>query len=517
MLRFRKALDHLQVKEIPLAGRKFMWSNLQDDPTITHIDRAFCTPYWEQQFPHPTLFPLPSSTSDHCPLILSPLNMPKLPPKFRFEFYWPSMPGFKDYVQHAWDQPVPNNLNPMMRLHTKLSRMAKALIAWSRRLIPHGKLAMATARKVIRQLETAMEFRQLTLAETRLIKQLKKRLLGLAAVEKSRARQKSRITLLRKGDANTKYFQLMASIRTRKKFIHGLQTENGLATTQAQKQEVVYNHFLTHIGTNTTRSCTLNFQQLGWQPRNLQALELPFTKAEVEGVIIQVPKEMAPGSDGFIGLFFSTCWDIIRDDILIAINQFYNMNQQGLHFLNQAHVVLVPKKTDPTSITDYRPISLSHSFSKIISKLMANRLAPELENLISINQSAFIKRRSIHGNFVFVQEMIKELYRTKTPTLFIKLDISKVFDTVNWAYLLNIMAYLGFGQRWRTWMAALWCTASSTYLVNRECGKRVLHCKGVRQGDPLSPMIFLLAIEPLHRLFQKAQEEGLLAMISRSV
>lgn len=109
--------------------------------------------------------------------------------------------------------------------------------------------------------------------------------------------------------------------------------------------------------------------------------------------------------------------------------------------------------------------------------------------------------------------MIKQLYKTKTPTLFIKLDISKAFDIVNWAYLLDIMAYLGFGQRWRAWMAALWCTASSSYLVNGEPGKRVLHCKGVRQGDPLSPMIFLLAMEPLHRLFQKAQEEGLLTAI----
>jgi hypothetical protein len=88
---------------------------------------------------------------------------------------------------------------------------------------------------------------------------------------------------------------------------------------------------------------------------------------------------------GFIGLFFSACWDIIKEDVLRAISQFYALNQQGLQFLNQALVVLIPKKSNPISISDYRPISLTHNFSKIISKLLANRLAPELDQLVSVN------------------------------------------------------------------------------------------------------------------------------------
>jgi hypothetical protein len=76
------------------------------------------------------------------------------------------------------------------------------------------------------------------------------------------------------------------------------------------------------------------------------------------------------------------------------------------------------------------------------------------------------------------------------------------------------MNYLGFGHRWKNWVAALWCTASSSYLLNGDPGKRVLHCREVRQGDPLSPMLFLLAMEPLHRLFKKAQDLGLLEKVS---
>jgi hypothetical protein len=96
-----------------------------------------------------------------------------------------------------------------------------------------------------------------------------------------------------------------------------------------------------------------------------------------------------------------------------------------------------------------------------------------------------------------------------------KLDISKAFDTVNWPYLLNIMGYLGFGMRWRNWIASLWDTASSSFLLNGEPGRRILHCRGVRQGDPLSPVLCLLAIEPLHKLISKAQEMNLLNRLSR--
>jgi hypothetical protein len=79
--------------------------------------------------------------------------------------------------------------------------------------------------------------------------------------------------------------------------------------------------------------------------------------------------------------------------MLNAVNQFYCLNQQGLQFLNQAYVVLIPNKDNPRTVLDYRPISLIHSFAKVISKLLANRLAPELEKLVSINQITFIKKK----------------------------------------------------------------------------------------------------------------------------
>jgi retron-type reverse transcriptase len=118
-------------------------------------------------------------------------------------------------------------------------------------------------------------------------------------------------------------------------------------------------------------------------------------------------------------------------------------------------VVFIPKKKDPSFVIDFRPISLTHSFAKLISKVLANRLGPQLDNLISVNQAAFIKQRCIHDSFMYVREVLKDLHKRIFFTIFIKLDISKAFDTVNWPYLLHILEHLGFGQRWRNWIYSL--------------------------------------------------------------
>lgn len=88
---------------------------------------------------------------------------------------------------------------------------------------------------------------------------------------------------------------------------------------------------------------------------------------------------------------------------------------------------------------DYRPITLVHSFAKLVSKLLANRLAPRLQELVGKNQSAFIKRRSILDNYKYVQRAAVLLRKRKIPKLLLKLDISKAFDTVSWPFLLEVL------------------------------------------------------------------------------
>lgn len=105
---------------------------------------------------------------------------------------------------------------------------------------------------------------------------------------------------------------------------------------------------------------------------------------------------------------------------------------------------------------------------------------------------------------------MKQLHRQKVPSLFLKLDISKAFDSVSWSFLLEILSHLGFGPSWCNLISNLLKTASTRILVNGEPGEPIRHQRGLRQGDPLSPMLFLLVMDALNSLFLKASETGLL-------
>jgi hypothetical protein len=226
---------------------------------------------------------------------------------FRFEVHWPYMTGFTECIQHAWDKPVAPHHNAMMVLHKKLSRVAKALTIWARGLMPQGKLATAICREVISQLEAGQERRLLLDDEQELLKQLKRRLLGLATIERSRAHQRARLKWLRKGDVNTRYFHIMANMRKKNNYIVPLSNNVETATAQHDKQRLLFNHYQEHIGSCFQRRHLINLQALNWSPRNLSHLVLPFIVQQVQTVVKSMPKIKAPGPDGYIGVFFRSC------------------------------------------------------------------------------------------------------------------------------------------------------------------------------------------------------------------
>jgi len=196
---------------------------------------------------------------------------------------------------------------------------------------------------------------------------------------------------------------------------------------------------------------------------------------------------------------------------LAALVSIHQGDLRHLELLNSAYLTLIPKKLDALEAKDYRPISLVHSFAKLVTKLLANRLAPLLNTLVATNQSAFIRGRCIHDNFMLVQQTIKVLHHRKIASLFLKLDISKAFDSMDWSFLLEILSHLGFGPAWRTIISNLLHTASTQIMLNGEPGHSISHQRGLRQGDPLSPMLFILVVDVLNNLFLKAEAEGLVS------
>lgn len=326
--------------------------------------------------PNVFLQALSSKVSDHCPLLLAGNADIQRFKGFRFESFWPRLQGYSDIVLAAWNRDL-TVANPFLRLHTKLQRTSRALRRWARGLIGNNKLLIKAADQLIGILDVVQEQRQLSASELQLRRDLKNRLLGLTAVEKLRAKQASRLVSIRAAEANAKLFYIHANGRRRMNHI-SLQTAQGTCFWHEAEAASLFEHYSNHFGTPGQRDHTLNWEQLWIATHDLAHLEDNFTEEELRAVIQDIAAEKARGPDGYIGTFLSTVGG--RQARSNACLGWITFTNSMVHFakLNTAHLVLLPKKPDAKWIGDFRPISFTHSIGKIFSKLLATRLAPEL-------------------------------------------------------------------------------------------------------------------------------------------
>jgi phage/plasmid primase-like uncharacterized protein len=152
---------------------------------------------------------------------------------------------------------------------------------------------------------------------------------------------------------------------------------------------------------------------LDLQQHDLSSLDAPISEEKVNNTIKLLPNDKAPRPDGFTGRFYKACWDVIKGDAMAAINAVWRRDFQNFRLLNSTFITLLPKKEDAEHAGDFQPLSLVHSFAKLVTKILANRLRGHLDQLVSKNQSAFIKRRFIQDNFMMVQQTARFLHAQK--------------------------------------------------------------------------------------------------------
>ena len=167
-----------------------------------------------------------------------------------------------------------------------MARVAKGIKHWKKDKIGDTRLQLAIVKEVLLQLEAAQEHRLLTGLELHLCRRLKARSTGLAAIEKSRIRQRSRLTYIRCGDANTKFFHNRANACRRKNYIHCLHTDEGIAVAHYEKEKVIRDYFKNHIGSAVPRTSTVNWQSLGYNQHDLSDLDVPFSQEEIKTLYI---------------------------------------------------------------------------------------------------------------------------------------------------------------------------------------------------------------------------------------
>ena len=247
-----------------------------------------------------------------------------------------------------------------------------------------------------------------------------------------------------------------------------------------------------------------NLEGFTWSPQHKESLNRRITQEEIKNAIFSINDSKAPSPDGFTSLFFKKAWSIVGSDVTEAMESFFNSGCM-LREINCTIIALVPKVPNPESMHDYRPISCCNTIFKCISKIIASRIKMCLPDIINPSQSAFVHGRSIADNVLIIQDLMHNRNNGR-PRCALKIDIKKAYDTIGWSCIIDILSKLGTPANILKCIKACITTPSFYVAVNGELAGFFASKRGLRQGDPLSPLLFIIVMEAFSRsLYEVAQ------------
>jgi len=236
------------------------------------------------------------------------------------------------------------------------------------------------------------------------------------------------------------------------------------------------------------------------------------TMGELEATLKWFKRDKSLGPDGWKVKFYLSFFEIIGSDLLKVIEE--SRISGSMHgAINTTFIALIPKTNNPSSYNDFCPVFLCNCLYKIISKIIANRIHPILSTHISPKQFAFLKDRQIHEAIRSAQEVMHSIQSKKIKGMILKADLSKAFNRVSWLYLRMLLTHLGFPVGFIKWIMCCITNVSFSVLVNGVASAFFGSERGLRQGCPLSPLLFLLVMEGLSRLIKDMHHRGRLSGI----
>ncbi|CAN0872181.1 LINE-1 retrotransposable element ORF2 protein [Linum grandiflorum] len=491
--------------DLPLSGGSFTWTNFQQQPSLSRLDRVTINSEWETHFPDCTVRVLPRVCSDHNPLMAMTSQEEGVKRPWKFESMWLEHEDFNTFLQEAWTEEI-EGFGGLFLLAKRLKLVKTKLKEWNQNVFKNNEAEIGRCLCLIAGLDGQEERGEWT--EERRIQRcmIKLELDKLWRRQEISWRQKSRETSLRLGDRNTSLFHKIDSHNRRRNFVSRLVVEGrSVEGHVAVSQAVVgyYGRFYTEDRRVRPFANTLVQGRIGQGEGD--ALVAPFSAEEVWNAVRNCASDKAPGPNGFVMDFYKKNWEVIQDRVMSGFEDFFDRMAIPT-MVNCTFLCLIPKKENVEDVKDFRPISLTSSVYKIISKVLMERLRGLLPSLISRHQCAFVHGRQILDASLIANELIDSRRRSGRPRLVIKLDIEKAYDHVNWNCLLQILNRMGFSVKWCRWIHECISSPAFSVLVNGEASGFFQNSRGLRQGDSLSPFLFILVMDILSKIVGSLRE-----------
>lgn len=313
-------------------------------------------------------------------------------------------------------------------------------------------------------------------------------------------------------DQNTRFFHNYATGRKKGNQIARLKDHTGeWRDTTQDIQEIIVSYFSElfqasgSAGGLTDREIVKNVTE----EQNIQLIK-SISSEEVKDAVFSMHPGKSPGYDGLNPAFYQVYWSIVGEDVVRFCREFFQTGQLSAE-VNRTMVCLIPKVKQPQQVTDLRPISLCNVLFRILSKVLANRLKKVLPGLISDSQSAFVEGRMLTDNALIAFEVnhyINRRTQGKNGVAGLKIDVSKAYDRLEWEFVESMLKKFGFHELWIQRIMMCIKTVSYGFIQNGEVFGDVRPQRGIRQGDPISPYLYILCAEGLSSIIKRNEVVG---------